>query len=116
MDESMNVGLREEIIAELTVQLQDEPTFNAEILKIKVNDAYRKVKSRKHYENTSYSAEQIECDLYEKHFQDIKDVALYNYSIMGAEFQLSHSENGVGRTWRTEDEILGNICAFVKIF
>lgn len=116
MDESMNVGLREEIIAELTVQLQDEPTFNAEILKIKVNDAYRKVKSRKHYENTSYSAEQIESDLYEKHFQDIKDVAFYNFSIMGAEFQVSHNENGISRAWRTEDEILGNICAFVKIF
>ena len=116
MDESMNVGLREEIIAELTVQLQNEPTFNAEILKIKVNDAYRKVRSRKHYENTSYSVEQIESDLYEKHFQDIKDVALYNFVIMGADFQKTHNENGINRTFRTEDEILGNICAFVKIF
>ena len=116
MDENMNVGLREEIIAELTMQLQNEPTFNAETLKIKVNDAFRKVKSRKHYENTSYSTEQIESDLYEKHFQDIKDVALYNFSIMGADFQKSHNENGISRTWRTEDEVLGNVCAFVKIF
>lgn len=116
MDESMNVGLREEIIAELTVEFQNEPTFNAEILKIKVNDAYRKVKSRREYENSSYNKEQIEMDLYEKYYQDIKGVAAFNFATRGADFQLSHNENGVSRTWRTEDEILGNICAFVKIF
>ena len=116
MDENMNVGLREEIIAELTVEFQNEPTFNAEILKIKVNDAYRKVKSRRKYENSYYSKEQIDMDLYEKYYQDIKDIAAFNFATMGAEFQLSHNENGVSRTWRTEDEILGNICAFVKIF
>lgn len=116
MDESMNVGLREEIIAELTIELQDDPTFDANILKIKVNDAYRKVKSRKCYENTSYSEEEIEKDLYNRHYHDIKDVAFYNYALRGAEFQLSHNENNTSRTWRTENEVLGNITAFVKLF
>lgn len=116
MDENMNVGLREEIIAELTAELKDDPAFDANILKVKVNDAYRKVKSRKCYENTSYSEKQIEKDLYKRHFQDIKDIALYNYGKDGADFQISHSENGVSRSWITEDEILGNISAFVKVF
>lgn len=116
MDENINVGLREEIIAELTVELKDDPAFDANILKVKVNDAYRKVKSRKCYENTSYSEKQIEKDLYNRHFQDIKDIALYNYGKDGADFQISHSENGVSRSWITEDEVLGNISAFVKVF
>ncbi len=116
MDENMNVGLREEIIAELTVELKGDPAFDANILKVKVNDAYRKVKSRKCYENTSYSEKQIEKDLYDRHFQDIKDIALYNYGKDGADFQISHSENGVSRSWITEDEVLGNISAFVKVF
>lgn len=115
MDEAMNVGLKDEIIAELTIELKNEPTFDADILAIKVRDAYRKVRSRKCYENTSYTDEQIEKDLYDRHYQDIKDVALYNFSIQGANFQISHNENNISRTWRTEDEILANVKSFVKI-
>ena len=90
MDENMSVGLREQIIAELTTELSGEPTFKAEILEIKVNDAYRKVKARKAYHNTSFDDEKIEKHLYDNHYQDIKDVALYNYNMIGAEFQKSH--------------------------
>lgn len=113
MDNEINVGLREEIIAELTIELQGEPTFDAGILKQKVNDAYRKVRSRKQYQNTSFSEGQIEKDLREKHYQDIKDVALYNYSKLGADFQQSHNENSTSRTWISENEVLGNIAAYV---
>lgn len=116
MDEGMNVGLREQIIADLTIELGNEPTFKPEILKIKVNDAYRKVKARKAYHNTSFNDEKIEKHLYDKHYQDIKDVALYNYNMIGAEFQKSHNENNISRSWRTEDEIMGNITAFVGFF
>ena len=58
MDELVN-----EIIAELTIELQNQPTFNADILANKVKGAYRKVRNRKCYENTSYSEEQINEDL-----------------------------------------------------
>lgn len=115
MDEEMNIGIIGEIIAELTIELKNQPAFDAEVLKIKVTDAYRKVKARKLYENTSFSDEQIEKDLYNKHFQDIKDVAKYNFVTMGADFQTSHSENSISRSWRTEDEILGNITSYVGI-
>ena len=35
MDEAMSVGLKDEIIAELTIELQNQPTFNADILAIR---------------------------------------------------------------------------------
>lgn len=113
MDSAMNVGLREEIIAELTTELEKDPTFDAALLKAKVNDAYRKVRGRKAYHNTSYTEEQIEKDLYNRYFQDIKDVALYNYNKEGGEFEKSRNENGTSIAWHTEDEVLGNISAFV---
>ena len=115
MDENMSVGLREEIIAELTVELSGEPTFKEEILKIKVNDAYRKVRARKAYHHTSFTEEQIEKHLYENHFQDIKNVALYNFNMIGAEFQKSHNENNISRSFLKEDEVMSNITAFVGI-
>lgn len=111
----MDVEFLNEIIAELTVELQSQPTFNADILAIKVKDAYRKVRSRKCYENTSFSEEKIDEDLCNKHYQDIKDVAKYNFVTMGADFETSHSENSVSRSWKTEDEVLGNITAYVGI-
>lgn len=111
----MSVDLKNEIFEQLKNRLSDEPTFKDAILRDIVDDAYRKVRSRKEYQNTSFTEEQIEKHLYEKHYQDIKDVALYNFNLIGAEGQTSHSENNVSRSWRTEDEILGNICAFVGI-
>lgn len=103
----------QEVVEELTVELNGQPTFNHDILELKVKDAYRKVKSRKCYQNTSKTNEQIIKDLYDKHLQDIKDLARYNFATMGADFETSHSENGISRIWRTEDEILGNISAYV---
>lgn len=108
--------LIKEIVEELTPILKSQPTFNADDLNDKVKDAYRKVRSRKCYEHTSYTEEQINKDLYNKHYQDIKDVAKYNFVTMGADFQISHSENSVSRTWRTESEVMGNITAYVGFF
>ncbi len=113
MDEQMSVGLIDSIVAELTIELKNEPTFNAEVLKIKVTDAYRSVRSRKQYQNTNFTESQIEKHLLDNHYQDIKDVAMYRFNMLGAEFQKSHSENGVSRSWRTEDEVMGNINSFV---
>ena len=112
MDELVN-----EIIAELTPELKKNcPTFDADILANKVKCAYRKVRSRKCYENTSYNEEQINEDLKSRHYQDIFDIALYDFAKIGGYFETSHSENSISRTWRTEDEILGNIVAFVGMF
>lgn len=111
----MSVDLKQEVFDELKFELKKEPTFSDEILELKVKDAYRKVRSRKQYQNTSYTEEMIESHMYNFHFQDVKDLALYNFNKIGAEGQVSHSENGTSRTWRTEDEVLGNICAFVGI-
>ena len=43
-------------------------------------------------------------------------MALYDFAKIGGYFETSHNENSISRTWRTEDEILGNIVAFVGMF
>ena len=63
MDEAMEVGLQEEIIADLTIEYGNEPTFNADIILVKVKDAIREVKNRRNYQATSYTDEEIEKDL-----------------------------------------------------
>ena len=109
-------ALLNSIAEELNTELSSQTMYSAEIVALKVKDAYRKVRARRCYENTSKKEEDIISDLYNRYFQDIKDVALFNFSQMGAPFQTSHNENSVVRAWRTEDNILGNIDAFIKVF
>ena len=111
----MDVGLQDEIVAELTVELQDEPTFNVNILATKVRNAIREVKMKRNYQATSYTDEQIEKDLY-NYFSVIKSVALYDYNQIGAEGEQSHSENSVSRTWVDRDDLFKGVHAFVKVF
>lgn len=114
MDNAMNVGLQEELIAELTAELNTEPSFNAEILKSKVVGAIREVKRRRNYSATSFNEKQIEKDLYD-YYSIIRDVALFDYNQIGAEGQKSHNENSVSRTWVDREDLFKSVCAFVKV-
>lgn len=114
MDETMNAGLEQEIIAELTIELQGEPAFSPEILAVKVRNAIREVKMKRNYAAASYTENQIKQDLY-NYFSVIKSVALYDYNQIGADFESSHSENSVSRTWVSRDELFSGVHAFAKV-
>ena len=108
--------LQREIVAEMTIELQDEPGFSAPKLAIKVKDAIRKVRSERCYQNTTYSEEKIIKDLSENQYSVIKDLALYYWNKIGAEFESMHSDNDTSRSYISEKDILGRITPFVKIF
>lgn len=114
MDETMNVGLEQEIIAELTIELQGEPTFNADILAIKVRNAIRELKMKRNYSATSFSETDIEKDLY-NYYSTIVNIARYDYNQLGAEGESSHSENSVSRSWVDRDDLFRGVHAFVKV-
>lgn len=109
-----NVELQKEIVNDLTIELKDEPTFNEAVLQSKVKNAIREVRLRRNYTATSYSEEMIQCDLY-NYYSVIKNLALYDYNQIGAEFQTSHSENSVSRTWVDREKILNGVVAFVRV-
>ena len=114
MDKAMSVGLEQEIIAELTTELQGEPTFNADILAIKIRNAIRELKMKRNYAATSFSETDIEKDLY-NYYSTIVNVARYDYNQLGAEGELSHSENSVSRSWVDRDDLFKGVHAFVKV-
>ena len=108
--------LQAEILGDLKTELQDDAMFDVAKLTVKIKDAIRRVRSARKYENTSYSEEKIYKDLSDNYYTVIKDLALYYWNKTGAEFEASISENDVSRTYISENEILGNVHAFVKIF
>lgn len=103
----MNVSLQDELIADLTLELSIEPTFNANILKQKVIGSIREVKRARKYPSY-YTDEQIQADLYE-YYSNIRNIALYDYNQIGIEFQSSSSENGVSRTYTDRNKLFAGI-------
>lgn len=82
----------ESIIAELTIELQTEADFNADILALKVRNAYREVKQARNYPK-SYTEETISSDM-ENYYSNVKELALYDYNKVGAEGQTQYSADG----------------------
>lgn len=97
MDALISMGLQEELIADLTIELENEDSFDASILTQKIVNAIREVKNIRRYPSY-YSDNQIKKDLY-RHYSIIRMVALFDYNWRGADGEKSHTENGVSRSY-----------------
>lgn len=113
MDEQMNVGLQEQLIKDLTVELKDEPTFSSDRLTQKVINAIREVERARNYP-VSYSDEQKNRDLY-RYYSNIRNITLYDYNQIGVEFQTSSSENGISRSYMNREKLFSGIIPLAKI-
>ena len=108
MDESMNVGLDEEIFADLEEELKiSDPNFNSDLLRSKVKNAMSEVKKARKYP-AYYTEEQINRDMYE-YYSNVRNIALYDYNLIGGEGEQSHSENGVSRSYIDRDKLFAGI-------
>ena len=112
MDVGMTLTMQDELIADLTLELQNEPTFNADVLTQKVVNAIREVKKARKYP-AYYTEEQITKDLYD-FYSNVRNIALYDYNKMGAEFELSHNENSVSRSFVDRNSLFSGIVAISR--
>lgn len=112
MDVGMTLTIQDELIADLTLELQNEPTFNADVLTQKVVNAIREVKKARKYP-AYYTEEQITKDLYD-FYSNARNIALYDYNKMGAEFELSHNENSVSRSFVDRNSLFSGIVALSR--
>lgn len=113
MDEAMGLTLQDEIIADLTLELGAEPTFNADALRQKVINAIREVKKARKYPSY-YTEEQIARDLYD-FYSNVRNIALYDYNKIGGEFEQSHNENSVNRSFVDRNSLFGGVIPLCKL-
>lgn len=113
VDSGMEVGIEQEIIAELSLELQNDPAFNIEILAIKVRNALREVIRARSYPR-NYTERKIEEDIRD-YYSNIRNIALYDYNQIGSEFESNHSENSVSRSWVERERLFDGVYAFVKV-
>ena len=87
--------------------------FNSDILSVKVKGAIRDVMERRRYQ-THHTEEFIHEDM-KNYYSNIKRLSLYDYNQVGAEGQISHSENGINRSWAEREKCLDGIVPFAKV-
>lgn len=108
MDEGMTVGLEQELIADLTTELEiADENFNPTLLRSKVQNALIEVKAKRGYPSY-YSNAQIENDMY-NYYSNIRNIAQYDYNKIGAEGEQSHAENSTSRNYVDRNSFFAGI-------
>lgn len=108
------MDLANEILTELAVEFENDPDYDERVLKVKVNQAIRKVKMRRNYSATNMTEDEIQNDLY-NYYSVIFALAEYYYNQRGGEYEVQHNEGGVSRIWVNEEELLRSVYAYVKV-
>ena len=106
-------GIEASIVEELTIELNNEPGFDAQILELKVRNAYREVKQARNYPKT-YSDEVIEKDM-DDYYTNIKSLALYDYCKIGAEGQDNYSADGENIKYSDRKELFSGVVPIARI-
>lgn len=102
-----------EVMDSLESELFKESGFDAFILKSKVNNALREVVKARRYP-IDYSEEQINHDL-SHYYSNIRNIALYDYNQIGVEFQQSHNENGISRSYTDRNKLFSGVIPLAKM-
>lgn len=100
--------LEYEILEDLTAELQEtDPKFKPEFIKPKIKNAIREVKRARNY--PKHYAESTVAEDLQNYYSNIRALALYDYNIIGGEFQESYSENGKSGTFTKRNSLFAGI-------
>lgn len=104
----------EEVVSDLTIILKNTPMFDEDALRLFSKNALRDAMVVRNYEATTYTDEEQAKDIY-RFISVIEELAKYDYNKDGADGEVSHSENGINRTYINRDSILAKIPPFVDV-
>ena len=105
--------MEEELIEDLTIELSiSDADFNTDLLTQKVKNALREVKTARNYP-ASYTDDMIDADL-KRYYSQTRSIALYDYNKVGADFEDSHSENGISYSFSERDKLFAGIIPLAR--
>ena len=113
----MNEELKTELITELCSYLAienntEDPEYKKlnSIIDSAIKAVIRVINFPQHFTD-----EMIEDHL-KNYYDNIRDLSIYDYLQDGATGELSHSENGTSRTWKSRRECFFGIISYAKSF
>lgn len=96
------------LLEDLTAELSEtDPNFRQSLIIPKIKEAIREVRRARNYPKY-YSESAIVEDL-EDYYSNIRNIALFDYNKIGGEFEESHSENSVSRSWEDRNKLFAGI-------
>ena len=114
--DELNTELFNDLTAELSVVDAQYSTSIEPVIMAKVKNATRKVLAARNYPDSNlYTEEYIVNEIANKYYNVCRDLALFYYNTIGAEFQQSHDENEIKRVWRNENNILNGITPISRV-
>lgn len=105
-------SIKNKILESLESELSNDTGFNSSILEEKVNNALQEVIDVRKYP-VNYTDDMKESDL-SRFYSKIRNIALYDYNMAGAEFQQTHSENGISRTFVAREKLFSGIIPIAR--
>lgn len=96
--------LLEDLKSELSVT---DPKFKPELIIPKIKGAIREVRRARNYPK-HYTESAIVEDL-ENYYSNIRNIALFDYNLIGGEFQESYSENGKSGSFVNRNSLFAGI-------
>jgi len=103
-----------EITDDLTTELENDATFDANVLAIKVKLAVKELMNIRNYAGTTMTDSQIESDI-ERFYPQVMNVARYDYNLIGAEGEASHTENSISRTYVDRKTLWNGVTPFASV-
>ena len=103
-----------EILSELKIELEVESEQDILLLQSKIKGAVREVKQKRNYAGR-YTEEYVVNDL-QNYISNIKNLAMYDYGMIGGEFQKSNSDNGISVSWESRDSVFAGIVPIAQVY
>lgn len=102
------------IVAAITLEMQNEPTFDQDIVESKVSAVVKELIQRRRYNKSSMSDAAILADL-DNYYPQALNVSRYDFNTIGAEGEERHTENGVDRTFSERGKLWAGVVPIGRI-
>jgi len=103
-----------EILDSLKLTLGVTEEADTAILTEILNDAIAEIKDARHYPD-DMSASDIDADL-QNYISNIKKLSKYDYNQIGVEYQVSHNENGINRSYMDRRRCFDGVYPYCRQF
>lgn len=106
--------LEYELLEDLTAELSEtDENFKKSLIIQKIKNAIREVRKIRNY--PKYYTESAIVEDLEKYYSSIRNIALFDYNKIGADFEESHSENSISRNWQDRNKLFSGIIPLSRI-